>query len=208
MNVGDIKRRASNLLGDDAMLVFETADLLDMINDAQMDICRKTGFLTGTDNFDGVKGTEKYDLQASCIEVKRVTWQGSRLIRTTWQELDMIDPARNTTQGTPTKFYVDGDQIGLYPVPSTTTTLAVSVQYSRCPIALSSDTQTPELPLAFHEDIVTRVVARGHEQVEDFQASQAKATEYNQSITLTQQQLMDGTEETYSYIRDTEGPYT
>jgi hypothetical protein len=207
VNVADIKRRVTNVLGDDAKLIFEDADLLDMINDAQVDLCRKTGMLSSNLASDAVANKANYDLPLTAIEVKRVTFKGTRLIKTTWQELDMIDPGRDNTTGTPTHFYVDGTDVYLYPTPSTLFAAALNIFYTRIPTVLVNDTDSLEVPVAYHEDIVTRVIARGHEQVEDFQAAQVKVTEYNQAITLAQEQMMDSTEDSYSYIRDTEGPY-
>lgn len=212
MNVGDMKRRISNSLGDDAKVVFEDVDMLDYINDAQMDICRKTGFLQGTKSMSVLKGQDYYDLPTDVIEVQRVTLNWTRLVRTTWQELDMLDPSRDTGQsaGVPDHFWVNGNIIGVYPPPAKDylTPNGMWIYYSCTPTVLVNDNDIPELPLAFHEDIVLRVIAKGHEQVEDWQASQGKLSEYDKSITLTQAQLMDGSEETYPYIRDTEGPYS
>jgi hypothetical protein len=214
MNVGDIRRRANNMLGDDAMVVFEALDMVDMINDAIVDICRKTGVITAIMALPTTASKEMYDVPTDAIEIKRITYKGTRLIRTTWQELDMIDPSRQPatgnpgTLGEPTKFYVDGNFFGLYPIPSVSTAPGLQIWYTQIPALVVNDTDIPGIPIAVHEDIVTRVIARGHELVEDYQAAQSKAAEYNQSITLTQQQLMDSTEETYPYIRDTEGPWS
>ena len=204
MNVGEIKRRVSSALGDNAKLVFTDAALLDMINDAQMDLARKTACLGGVLFEDVNAGTESFDLPPLCIETKRVTYQGTKLNRTTWQELDMMDPGRDNTTGVPTHYFIDGTDVHLYPIPSAFAAAALAIYYVAAPVPLTADTDILQIPIAFHEDIVVRCIARGHEQVEDYQASQMKSAEYTQSVTLTQQQLLDSSEESYPYIRDTE----
>lgn len=206
MNVADIKRRVTNALGDDAKLIFEDPDLIDMINDAQVDICRKTGFLTNDTSISLLKGTQGYPLPDDCIEVLRATYQNNKLYKTTWQEVDMLDPGKDTqtTLGVPDHYYIIGNTIYFYPPPSAGSILSVHVLYTRTPTALANDTDNPELPLAFHEDIVIRCVARGHEQVEDFQASAAKASEYNTAISLTIEQARNANDESYPYVRDIE----
>lgn len=206
MNVGDIKRRATNLLGDDAKLVFEDPDLIDFINDAQVDLCRKTDILRGTAIINVVAATEFYALPVDFIEIQRVTLNGNKLRKTTWQEIDLFDPNKDVSvpAGTPSYYHREGNQIYLYPVPSTSVTGGLKVYYSRTPTAVAIDTDTPEIPLSMHEDLVIRVIAKGHEQVEDFVASQQKLAEYDKAITLSQEQAQEGTDESYPSVRDTE----
>ena len=205
MNVADIKRRVTNMLGDDAKLIFEDADLLDSINDAQIDICRKTDILRGSQNIAVSQGIEQYPLPLDFIEIQRVTFQSIKLYKSTWQEIDMIDPNHTTygSQGVPTHYHREGNQIYLWPPPNASGGLVV--YYSKTPTVLTGDADVPDIPLAMHEDIVIRVVARGHEQVEDFQAASVKATEYNTAVGMTIEQAQEGSDESYPMIRDIEG---
>jgi hypothetical protein len=189
------------------MLVFEAADLIDYINDAQIDICRKTDMLQGALTQNVQAGVEIYTLPVDFIEVQRVTYNGTKLYKTTWQEIDMLDPGKDqlTTEGVPDHYYRRGNTLYLYPIPATSVTNALKVYYSRTPVVLANDTDTPELPIAMHEDICIRVIARGHEQVEDFQASQVKANEYNSAIAMSIEQAQEGSDESYPMIRDIEG---
>jgi Family of unknown function (DUF6682) len=209
MNVGDIKRRVTNILGDDAKVVFEDADLLDYINDAQLDICRKTGMLPEFSQVSPISGQENYILPANCIEVLRATYKGAKLYKTTWQEVDMISPMKDTgtSQGAPSHFYVIGNTIYFYPCPVTSEIGTIKLTYSTVPTVLTIDTDVPQIPLAYHEDICLRVIAKGHEQVEDYQASQAKTAEYNAAVSLTQEQSQEGSDESYPVIRDIESQY-
>jgi hypothetical protein len=206
MNVADIKRRATNILGDDAKLVFEDPDLLDFINDAQIDLCRKTDILRGTATVNVVANTESYPLPVDFIEVQRVTYNGSKLRKTTWQEIDLFDPNKDVAggAGVPAYYHREGILIYLYPIPSASATGALKIYYSRTPTVLAIDADVPEIPLSMHEDLVLRVIAKGHEQVEDFQASVSKMTEYDKAVTLSQEQAQEGTDEVYPSVRDTE----
>ena len=209
MNVGDIKRRVTNVLGDDAKIVFEDPDLIDMINDAQVDICRKTGLLSSEQLYSLSTVTTSWALPPDCIEILRVVMDGKKLYKTTWQEVDMLDPSKDSgaTRGTPTCFYTIGNKIWFYPYTSQNTTNNIRLVYTCTPTILVNDTDTPDIPIAYHEDIVIRVIARGHELVEDFQAAAAKASEYNNAITLTQEQSRDVADESYPYVRDIESQY-
>lgn len=209
MNVADIKRRVTNILGDDAKIVFEDIDLVDMINDAQVDICRKTGLLVSEQLYSLSTTTPSWAIPADCIEILRAVMNGQKLYKTTWQEVDTLDPSKDsgTTRGVPDRFYVMGNKITFYPYTSTNTTNNIRVVYSCTPTVLVNDTDTPDIPLAYHEDIVIRVVARGHELVEDYQAASSKSAEYDKAITLTQEQAQEVSDESYPHIRDTEGQY-
>jgi Family of unknown function (DUF6682) len=206
MNVGDIKRRATNILGDDAKIVFEDPDLLDFINDAQVDLCRKTDILRGTATINVVAATEFYALPVDFIEIQRVTLSGNKLRKTTWQEIDLFDPNKDVAgpAGVPSYYHREGNQIYLYPIPSTSITGGLKVYYSRCPTVLAGDTDVPEVPLSMHEDLVLRVISKGHEQVEDFVASQNKLAEYDKAVSLSQEQAQEGQDEVYPSVRDTE----
>jgi hypothetical protein len=188
------------------MLVFEPTDLLDFMNDAQVDIARKTDILRTSTAINVVNGTEAYPMPVDFIEVQRVTLSGNKLYKTTWQEIDLKDPYKDSgpTLGVPTTYHREGNQIYLYPIPNSSITGGLKIYYSKTPIVLVNDNDIPEIPLSMHEDICIRVIARGHEQVEDYQASTAKATEYNNAISFSQEQAQEGTDEYYPLIRDTE----
>jgi hypothetical protein len=208
LNVGDIKRRVSNQLGDDSLVVFEGPDLVDIINDVQTDIVRKTHCLYTTSLISTVSGTEDYPVPVDLIEIDRVTYQGTKLRQTTFQELDQYDPDRDTTtsssQGIPSHFHVEGNRLFLYPVPSTSVANAVKIGYTKSPATLVIDGDVPEIPTYMHEDIVVGVIARGREQVEDYQAAISKMSEYNQRVSLSVEQAESGSDESYPAVRDIE----
>jgi hypothetical protein len=131
---------------------------------------------------------------------------GNKLRKTTWQEIDLFDPNKDVAgpAGVPDYYHREGNQIYLYPIPSASATGGLKVYYSRCPAPVAVDADTPEIPLSMHEDLVLRVIAKGHEQVEDFVASQNKLAEYDKAVTLSQEQAQEGTDEVYPSVRDTE----
>lgn len=204
MNLGDIKRRVQNSVGDEAGVYIEGVDLADYANDGQMDIARKTEILQTSALISTIANTDLYALPADLIRIVRVTYLNSDIRSTTLAEISQLDIDKDVTvnSGTPSLWYQAGNKLGLYPTPSAAVANVLKVFYVKSPALLALDADVPEIPLHMHEDIVRFCIWRAKEQDEDIFLLSSLAGEYEKRVTLSQEQAenMDG--ETYPSIRD------
>jgi hypothetical protein len=204
MNAADLRRRILNNIGDDAGVMFETADVYDFCNDAQMDIVRKTEILRTSVQITTVAAQSEYSLPVDFIVEKRVTYQGIRMKKTTIEEIDdWLDSKDDaSTAGNPTFYYIVGNKIGFYPTPVGAVNNAIRVTYVKSPTTLANDTDIPEIPVHMHEDIVRYVLSRAHEQSEQYDVAQAIMGDYDKRLGLSKDQAQNQAAATYPVIRD------
>lgn len=204
MNVGDIKRRVGNILGDDAGVYIEPVDIVDLANDGQIDIVRRTGILRTTAFISSIAGTAEYPLPADFILAKRATWMLTRLAKTTIEELDVLDVNKDVANNTdtPQYYYISGNKLGLYATPVASVANAVKVTYVRTPVVLVGDADVPEIPVHMHEDIVRYCIMRAREQEEDYYLLQSSTADYEKRLGLSEDQANAGEASSYPAIRD------
>lgn len=205
MNLGDMKRRVWNIVGDESGLFIEAAELVDYINDGYNDLARRTKLLRDVSSINVVSGTAEYALPAGFILEKRVTFRGSRIKKTTIEMIDQVDWDKDltTNTGIPVNYYIWGLKLGLYPTPNVTEASALKLYFTRLPlVALVADGDIPELPLDMHEDIVRYAVARSREQAEDFEVAQSTMGDYSQRAAVSTEQAQNQTDTSYPAVRD------
>lgn len=204
MNLGDIKRRVQNSVGDEAGVYIEGPDLVDYANDGQMDIARKTEILQTTALISTIINTDLYALPADLIRIVRVTYLNSDIRSTTLNEISQLDIDKDVAgnTGIPSLWYQAGNKIGLYPTPSAAVANSVKVTYVKSPVALAADADIPEIPVHMHEDIVRFCIWRAKEQDEDIFLLSSLAGEYEKRVTLSQEQAENYDNQTYPSIRD------
>jgi hypothetical protein len=209
LNLGDIKRRARNIVGDESGVFLEDADLLDYANDGLVDLARKTEFLKTSTTISVVANTAEYALPADFIVEKRATLSGTSLRHSTLELLDQLDVGKDVAGNTdsPYFFYIWGNKVGLYPTPSTAVVNGLKIWYVQAPTLLAADGDVPGLPIHMHEDIVRYVVARCREQADDLQGAGAAMGDYENRITLSKDQASNPDATSYPSIRDIDAGY-
>jgi hypothetical protein len=66
-----------------------------------------------------IAGTGEYELPSDCQQVIRVTFDYQQLPRSTLDVLDNADANWRASPGTPERYYMENNIVGLYPTPST-----------------------------------------------------------------------------------------
>jgi hypothetical protein len=204
MNAADLRRRIQNIMGDDSGIFFETVDLYDLCNDAQMDIVRKTEILRTSAQISMIAAQPEYPLPVDFIVEKRVTYQGIRMKKTTIEEIDDWMDAKDdpSTAGNASFYYIVGNKIGFYPTPVGAVANAVRVTYVKAPVLLAADVDIPEIPVHMHEDIIRYVLGRAREQSEQFDVAQAIMGDYDKRLGLSKDQAQSQAAASYPVIRD------
>lgn len=168
MNVGDIKTRVLRTFGDDANVQITEADIFRWINDGMQHIVSQNETLlrTVSSPVNLVANDDTYSLPADChrlqaVRIKRYTTDNSyyTLGYVTSQELDEYVSGWDGTDisaDVPTSYTKDTNtSIRLFPVPSTSITNGLKFYYTKYPTDITTTTDTPELPLEYHNALVS-----------------------------------------------------
>lgn len=203
MNLGEIIVRVQRQFGDESEAQITRADIIRWANDAQLDIIRKTEALQSHVETNSVKDDGSYTLPEDYIRLRRVTYDDKILSRTTLEEIDQINPTRDSGYpvGTPTHFYTWADRLWLYPPPGKNGQGNLDIYYLRRPKTLENDSDTPELPVHLHEDIVRYCFARAKELDEEDEKAQEVMADYEMRLLQSRNDIQGDQLDSYPSIR-------
>lgn len=139
---------------------FSSNEVYDLIYQAELEIARETKMLEGLTTTTSTASTRDYAYPTGVLEIKRVEYDGQKLEKIDFREDDSITvfDSNATTEGTPL-YYTDwGNTLYLRPVPDTSS-VQIRIYYYKMPTAVTSASQTLEVPALFHMSIVDYVVA-------------------------------------------------
>lgn len=110
-----------------------------------------------------------YPLHPSVFEIKRVTFRGRPLDETSVEEMDADCPGWETLKGLP-RAYIFEQASGIRPAnirlvrtPTQADTLALTVYRGALkPLSADRDTERPEIPERFHENLMDWVLHRAY----------------------------------------------
>jgi len=203
MNVADVIRKAQRRFGDSANILITSADFYDFINDAQLQIVRKTGDVKVT--FTGDGSTFPYTLPSGFISGERLEYGGSPLSLIDQDDLDALGVDETLDRSEPYYYYYNNGQILLYPDPPDADVTPVVFTYRGVPTTIASLT-TLSLPEIYHEDIVEFVTARCHERNENWGMYEKLMGEFNSRIGDRMHEAFVR-DDTYTVIRDDPNDY-
>lgn len=211
MQTSDVVRRVQRIFGDNNESQLYVTDIIDWINDAQMEIVRQTQCLQSTVIFDTVAPNEggPFLLPSNFLFERRVTYKNATLTQTSLPELDNVNAGVDTQSGKgvdiPGYYYIWGDGIYLYPVP-TAASQPLKVWYVNSPPTISVASEPLGIPVQYHEDIVRFALMRARELNEDYSGSDRLATEFQQRMGQSRDQAQNPYD-SYPVIRDYTGDY-
>lgn len=202
MNVEDIKTRVFRQFGDESGAQIDESDIIRWVNDAQIDIVRRTEILQKEGTIIPVlTGTDEYDPPVDFMFPRRATLDGVLLQRTTVEEMDMYQGNREADgmSGLPDRYYIRGLKFVLYPVPESDGDLVVL--YVRQPTAVTAVGDVPEIPLYMHEDIVRYCLQRAKELNEDFDQADRIGADYEQRTNKAREESQSPHGDSYPAVR-------
>lgn len=204
MLVSEIQTRVKDIFGDTAQAQITDAMILNWINDGQLDICRKSECLEGTaPAVNIVAGTDQYAYPADFIKEQRLLVNGIKLTRLTLQSIDVLFPDRASTPvtGNSLYYYHYSRKFNLYPIPGSAITNGLVVWYIRSAVILTASGQTPEIPTAFHEDIVRFCLWKAFEQDQDWAGAGQFKSDYDLRLLKTIYDVQNEQSEEYPSVR-------
>lgn len=185
LTLADIRLRVQRIFGDTTEVEIQIADIDKWANDAQLDIARRTDCLQAIHTIGTQVGIKSYPFAEQYISIRRVAVDGIKLARTTLEELDNTHDDRDSAypNDTPSQYYVFANQLFLYPAPAVAGSNNIEIFYIRAPIMLVAPEQIPEIPFAYHEDIVRYCVARAKELDEEFEDANRFMEDYETRVS-------------------------
>jgi hypothetical protein len=157
--IEDAARRKYNSVGSS---FYSSAEIWDLIYQAELEIARETKMLEGRTVVSGgtVAGTQSYAYPTGVLEIKRIEVDGVKLKKIDMREDDRITllNANSTEQGEPLYYFDWGSTIYFRPIPDTSS-VEIKIYYYKEPARVTDAAQVLEIPALFHMSIVDRVVA-------------------------------------------------
>ncbi len=192
MNVSDIKTRVFRSFHDVANVQIAPEDIIKWINDGQRKIVLESeGILTTSTTNSAVAGTSTYSLPTDLLVLRSIQFKGSgeqsfySLEYLSRQEFDEYIDGWNGTaysRSTPTVYTVESGQIVLFPTPVANGTSNIKIYYSRMPTDVALDSDTPSLPLLYHNALVWYCLQQAYVLDQDWNAAGNAAQAFSSDI--------------------------
>lgn len=201
----NIFTRVRSQFGDATGIQVSDQDIFDWINNAQRDIAYASNLIETRAIADVRAGQSDYTLPTDQLTIINIRYRGTTLQPMSIQERDTYiqdadNSVVNATLSTPTKYWIFANTITLYPTPDTSEQSALRAYYTRAPNKVTLVTDDLELPVAFHNTILDRVLQWCHEKDENWQAAQIKKTDYQTSVAKLAEDAQYDEHESYPSI--------
>ena len=147
-----------------------------------------------TQTISTIANTQEYTLPYLFLKLQSVTHDGNALFRT--EKKKIIENGNVATTGSPIYYYIRGNEIWLYPIPTTAWTLSIDYTALLPTITTSVDSEAPEL---LDQSIANKAAATLFKQVQKLAEAQVREQEYQQEINLARLSLLKDENLTYRY---------
>ncbi len=180
------------------------SEIFSYIYQAEMDIVNFTQAIERSFQASTVAGQQEYDFPTNTIEIKRITYNGTKLERINFNDDDVITgyDADTTSQGDPRYFYLWNRTIALRPIPSSVGTLKIyTLQY---PSTVSS-TSTLEIDPIFHTYIIDYVASKMAAKDENFTVAEHYRSEWKEDLIKIKEHIARKRRgDSFNFVRDEE----
>jgi len=156
------------------------SDLLAYCDEAQKYFIRSTRILEGSSTTSAVSGTQNYALPSDYLALLRVTFNGIKIDRVSYHEIDELGINDTDETNTPRYYYILNEQLYLIPIPNTTDT--IKIYYYKFPADLDATTDTLEISKIYDDIIVCYMVYRALEKDSEDKRADYWMTECNAKI--------------------------
>lgn len=191
MLVSEIATRVKDQFGDDGGAVITDARVIRWVNDAMRDIALNNNLFLIRATAAVVPGQAEYQVPANILTVHSVKFQGRKLIELSQAEADGFQADSSVVpSGVPTHYWLFGTILTLYPAPNLTDPNDLLMQYTRTPTEVTLVTNTPEVPVQYHNRIVEYCIAQAAELDDDEDRYERKMNRFASGV----QQLKDNAE--------------
>lgn len=163
-------------------------------------------FRETTDTISLVQGTQEYSLVSEMADIDQqniiaVSLQGSvqaKLVYWPYNQLRALKPDFDYDgQSVPNKYYLKSGQIGFYPTPNASMTVAVD--YYKVPTELDDDADETIIPANYREALVHYGLSLEHDFNSDPDLAQKAMNRYEEIVTLARNNLLVQPNDTESF---------
>lgn len=134
--------------------------------------CEVAGIIECTESTDDstttVVDTAAYSIPSDCLQIKRLTWDNVQLKSIDYRTRDSMDfnsYGASGSTGNPTHYVLFGQEVTLYPIPSSAETL--KFWYVAQPSQITASTTTFTIPQMFHHYIIDYCLYRMYAKDQD-----------------------------------------
>jgi hypothetical protein len=156
------------------------ANLVLYCNEAQKYVVRETKCLEAIDTSNtSISGTQNYALPSDFMALRRVLYDGKKVSKTDFLEIDESGIDETDYSGTPKSYYLWNDTLYFIPIPSVTGH-AIKIFYYNNPATITATTDTLETNTLYDDLLVSYMVylafiKDGEEQKADYQMQECNA---------------------------------
>lgn len=210
MLVSDIMTRVKRQFGDEAGVQVTEADIIRYINDGQRKIvAQNESLLQKIVTADTVDGQDEYSLPADSLILRSISYKGPsdqsyyKLKGMTLSEFnEYIDGWDGSFYGksAPLVFMVYGSTVTLFPTPDVSQTAGLKLYYTRQPVDVTMGSDTPDLPVLYHEVLVSYCMSQAYIMDEDLEAAAAMGQQIQGDMTVLRGQSEWKQQEAYPTI--------
>lgn len=168
------------------------ADLIAYCDEGQKYFVRETRCLEDTETTSASDGTQAYDIPDDFLALRRLTFDGKKLFRVSFQEIDEaeINETDSTATGTPKNFYIWNAQFYLIPIPgSSEDGDELIAYYYKWPTTISASDSSLEIESVYDDVVVTYMTYLGLLKDQKFDMADYHMTECNAKIMSIKRQM-------------------
>lgn len=195
MIVSEIMTHVKRTFGDESGVQATDADIIRWINVAQRQIVLQNETLhekIGTAS--SVLNQMDYSFPSDLLILRSIAYK--ELNGITYMPLDFLDFAKfneyirdwdtagNNVNGTPVIYSIYSNQFKLWPVPDTAVASGIKIFFNRTPVDVVLSSDTPDVPLIYHDSVVKLCLQQAYEMDEDWDASTVKAQQVDSELKL------------------------
>ena len=194
MIVSDILTRVKRSFGDESGVQITDDDIIRWINDGQRQIVMQNeGLLEKTAFSNAVKDQQEYSMPTDLLILQGLSYKSPddtayyKLKGLSWKQMNTyIDGFDGSAydKATPIVYSIFASNLVLFPIPDRNQTSGIKIFYNRKPVDVVSTTDTPDLPILYHDVLVKHCLQQAYELDEDWDASQAKGTQMDADVAL------------------------
>ncbi len=193
MIVADIKTRIKRTFGDEAQVQINDSDIVRWINDGQRFVVNNNDeILEKISYMSVVAGQQEYELPADLLTLRSINIKYPTGSFYSLQSADLIAFDKliagwdnvNQQSALPATFHVYAGNFRVWPIPSTDITNGWKLYYNRWPQEVTNDSDTIDLPVAYHNLIVNYCLQQAYELDEDWEARKEKSGQIQTDLTL------------------------
>ncbi len=153
--IEEAARNKYNAVGDN---LWSQAEIFGLIWEACLELQIVANLIERVYTTPTVASQQEYDYPTSTVEIKRITFDGKKLVPITMREDDQLTGMNQATtdEGTPCYYFTWNEVIYLRPIPSAVGTLKI---FSVNEPDVVSSTSALEIPVQFHMGLTDYVTA-------------------------------------------------